>query len=31
MLGFIGKVSTDKGARIRVEKAQLAARSSKSA
>jgi hypothetical protein len=28
MLGFIGKVGADKGARIRVEKAQLAARSS---
>lgn len=31
MLGFIGKVGTDEGARIRVEKAQLAARSSMSA
>jgi len=31
MLGFIGKIGTDKGTRIRVEKAQLAARSSMSA
>jgi hypothetical protein len=31
MLGFIGKVGTDEGTRIRVEKAQLASRSSMSA
>jgi hypothetical protein len=31
MLGFIGKVGADKGTGIRVENAQLAARSSMSA
>lgn len=31
VLGFIGKVGTNKGTRFRVEKAQLAARSSMSA
>jgi hypothetical protein len=31
MLRFVGKIGTDKGARIGIEKAQLAARSSMSA